>query len=150
MQPFIRITRHPYEEPYHINLVVCASNGRLQGEIEIYANAADLTQFASKLNGFPKHDDDIAMWELGSELSSGRCAFHFRVLVFQIARNGRCAIELRFCNNEQPPMREITEFSIEALPADLHRLAALLEMFGKLEHRVLEWKVTDGELRLET
>lgn len=149
MQPFIRITRHPYEEPYHVNLVVVASNGRLQGEIEIYTNPEDVAKFAGKLKGFPKKDDDLAIWELGSERPTDRFAFHFRIHVFQVAANGQCAIELRFCNNRPPPSRELTEFSIEVLPADLDRLAALLERFSKLEHTVLEWNVTDGELRTE-
>jgi hypothetical protein len=42
---------------------------------------------------------------------------------------------------------EPTEPSIEALPSDLDRLAGLLERFGRLEHRALEWNVDDGELR---
>src|SRR5262249_4394380 len=102
-----------------------------------------------KLKGFPKRDDDTATWELGSNLSANNFAFHFRVHVFQVAPNGLCAIELRFCNNRQPPAREVSEFSIEALPADLDRLSALLKRFGELEHRELQWNVTDGELRFE-
>ncbi|MDR3482205.1 MAG: hypothetical protein P4L91_16005 [Burkholderiaceae bacterium] len=43
--------------------------------------------------------------------------------------------------------REVAEFSIEAFPSDLDRFANLLEQFSKLNHRVLEWNVNDGELR---
>src|SRR5206468_6542901 len=67
VKPFIRITRHPYEEPYHVNLVVAASNGRQQGELEIYANAEDLAVFARELRGFPRQQGHVARWELGSE-----------------------------------------------------------------------------------
>lgn len=149
MQPFIRITRHPYEEPYHVNLVVTASNGRLQGEVELYANATDLSAFGSELRRFPSSKVSV-LWELGSERPEDRFAFYYRLRAFQVAPNGRCAIEVRFCNNEKPPHRQLTEFSIEALPSDLDRLAALLERFSKLEHRVLEWTVTNGELREST
>ena len=147
MKPFIRITRNPYEEPYHVNLVVAASNGRQQGELEIYANAEDLAVFARELRGFPRQQGHVARWELGSERPEDRFAFYYRVRVFQVAANGRCAIELRFCNNQKPPDREVVEFSINALPADLDRLGVLLERFSRLEHRVLEWSMSDGELR---
>ena len=146
MRPFIRITRHPYEEPHHVNLVVAASNGRQQGELEIYANAEDLVVFAHKLRGFPKQKDDTVLWELGSERSEDRFAFYYLLRVFQVTASGRCAIELHFCNNQTPPDREVVEFSIDALPSDLDRLADLLERFGRLEHTVLQWNVSDGEL----
>lgn len=147
MKPFIRITRRPYEEPYHVNLVVVASNGRQSGELEIYANAEDLAVFARDLRGFPKQKSDIVRWELGSERSEDNFAFYYRLRVFQVTVDGRCAIELRFCNNQEPPRREVVEFSIDALPSDLDRLAGLLERFSRLEHTVLEWNVDDGELR---
>jgi hypothetical protein len=147
MKPYIRIVRRPYEEPYHVNLIVAASNGRTRGELEIYANAADLETLGTALLGFPKRQDDEAKWELGSEKPDDRFAFYCRLRVRQVASNGRCAVELRLNNNAAPPDREIAEFSISALPADLDRLASLLTHFGKLEHRVLEWNVTDGGLR---
>ncbi len=145
--PFLRITRHPYEEPHHVNLVVAASNGRQQGEIEIYTNAEDLGVFARELREFPKRKSDTVRWELGSERPEDRFAFYFRLRVFQVAANGRCAIEFRFSNNQEPPRREVVEFSIEALPADLDRLAGLLREFSRLQHSVLEWTVDRGELR---
>jgi len=147
VRPFIRITRHPYEEPYHVNLVVAASNGRQQGELEIYAKAEDLAVFARDLRGFPKQKADTVRWELGSERSEDNFAFYYRLRVFQVAANGQCAIELRFCNNQEPPRREVVEFSIQALPSDLDRLADLVERFSRLEYKVLEWNVDGGELR---
>jgi len=147
MDPFIQITRLPYDEPYYVRLVVVASNERAQGKLEIYANASDLTTFAQQLCGFPKRQEDEALWELGSEKPEERFAFYFRLRVKQIAPNGQCAVELRLNNNAMPPDREVVEFSIPALPADLDRLAKLFDEFGKLQHAVLVWKVTDGELR---
>ena len=111
MKSFIRITRYPYEEPYHVNLVVAASNGRQQGELEIYANAEDLAAVGRQLRGFPNQKNDTVLWELGSERPEERFAFYYRLRVFQVAADGRCAIELRFCNNQEPPAREVVEFS---------------------------------------
>ena len=128
-----------------MNLVVAASNGRQQGELEIYANAEDLGEIARRLRQFPWTREDI-LWELGSEHPEDRFAFYFRFRVFLVSVSGRSAVELRFNNNEAPPSREISEFSLEVLPADLDRLAELLEQFAKLEHRVLDWSVADGAL----
>jgi hypothetical protein len=149
MKPFIRITRHPYEEPYVVNLVVAASNGRQHGQLEIYANADDLGVIANRLRGFPREPNDTLLWELGSERPEDRFAFYFCLHVFRLAANGSCAVGLRFNNNQPPPAREISEFSLEAWPADLDRLAGLLEQFAQLKHRVLEWDVTDGALFLD-
>jgi hypothetical protein len=146
LKPFIRIVRYPYEEPHLINLVVAASNGRQHGELEIYANAEDLAAVARDFREFPKRKDDTVLWELGSKCPEARFAFYYRLRVFQVAANGQCAVELRFNNNQMPPDREILEFSIHALPSDLDRLANLFEQFSRLEQRVLEWNVIDGEL----
>ena len=146
MKPFIRITRYPYEEPYHLNLVVAASNGRQRGELEIHANSEDLGSLAADLRGFPSGGEDPVIWELGSERPEDRFAFYYRLRVFQTDATGRCGVELRFNNNQAPPDREVVEFSLEAYPADLDRLADLLERFGRMEYRVLEWNVTDGQL----
>jgi hypothetical protein len=53
MTAFLHIVRKPYEEPYHLNLLVSASDGSQRGELEIYANAEDLGTFASKLRQMP-------------------------------------------------------------------------------------------------
>jgi hypothetical protein len=146
VNPFFQIVRHPYEEPYHLNLVVSASNGRQGGELEVYANADDLRVLASELREVPGNKRE-AIWELGSEKPEDRFAFYFRCRAHQITSAGECAVELRFNNNEPPPARQISEFSIRAMPADLDRLADLLEQFGRLEHWVLQWNITSGELR---
>lgn len=71
-QPFIRITRHPYEEPYHLNLVV-ASNGRQRGELEIYAPPDDLVAMAAQLRDFPGQATD--RWDRGGTEDRWRCRF---------------------------------------------------------------------------
>jgi hypothetical protein len=54
-----------------------------------------------------------------------------------------------FVRSTRVPYEErYLEFSIDTLPADLDRFAELLRRFSALEHSVLEWTVTDGELLL--
>lgn len=145
MQAFIDIVRYPYEEPYHLRLVVTASNGSHQGRLEIYCNADDLSNFAGALREIPVLKTE-AVWELGSELPQDRFAFYFRMRAHLVSGTGHCVLEVRMNNNGFNHRREISEFSIPALPADLDRLAELLEVFSRMEHRQLKWLVTTGEL----
>ena len=147
MTPFIRLTRIPYEEPYHLQLQVEASNERERGELEIYCNADDLGAFAEQLQGFPRSRDAVALWELGSERAEDRFAFYYRLRAYQLSPSGACGLEVRFCNNLSPPLRAVVEFSIEVLPAGLDRFAHLLREFGRLQHTTLDWNPREGELR---
>jgi len=144
MEPFLSITRVPYEEPHHVNLHVAAGNGTTQGELEIYANASDLIDAAAGITGFPKSETDIFVWELGSEDEQIRFRFYFRLRVFQVTTTGRCAVEVRFNNNQQPPNQQVVEFCIAACPSDLDRLGALFRTFSRLEERAMEWTVPRG------
>ena len=145
MTASIEVVRRPYEEPYHLNLVVTASNGLASASLEIYANATDLHMYAKALRGVANRTSE-ALWELGSERTEDNFAFYFRLRAHQIKMTGQCAVEVRLNNNRPPPDRQVSEFSILALPADLDRLADLFEEFGRLEHRRLKWCVTSGEL----
>ena len=146
LHPFLRIVRRPFEEPDHVNLIVAANNGRQRGELEIYANAEDLEVAAQRLAGFPANASDTFLWELGSEKAEDRFAFYFRLRFWQVAPGGECGVELRLNNNEEPPRREVSEFSFTTYPADINRLAELLREFSKLRHLTLEWTITDGSL----
>ena len=141
MRPFLNITRQPYEEPYHVNLLVSAGNQTTHAQFEIYANASDLNVAAESLIGFPKTDNDTFMWELGSENKQDRFAFYFRLRVFPFSPTGCCAIEIRFNNNQQPPNQQIVEFCVEAYPSDLDRLGKMFKSFGRLEDLTMEWCV---------
>ena len=128
-----------YEEPYHINLIVKASNGLQAGNIEIYDNAEKLKVIANSLESFPKHNTDTYLWELGSERPEDKFVFFFRLRVFLINLTGSCAIQLRFNNNEDYPDLAITDFCIKAEPAGINRLGKLFHEFSKLDKRVLFW-----------
>jgi hypothetical protein len=142
----IIITRFPYEEPYHLNLRITASNGRMNGGIEYYCKASDLNDLGSKLAGFVGNKDETIIYELGSEKPQDRFAYFFGLRVLILDSGGHCAVRLRMNNNQSPPETEACEFCIAADVADVNRLGRLLVAFGKMEHRVLDWSIKDGKL----
>jgi hypothetical protein len=123
---------------------VSAGNRSTQTQFEIYANASDLNDAAESLIGFPNTDNHTFVWELGSENKQDRFAFYFRLRVFQFSPTGRCAIEIRFNNNQDSPNQQIVEFCIEAYPSDLDRLGTMFKSFGRLEDVTMEWNVHPG------
>lgn len=146
MDKYIKITRHPYEEPHHINLVIEAFNGKTRGELEYYENARCLQEVADALKAFPRHNKDYFLWELGSERAEDNFGFYFRFRVFTTNLKGDCAIQLRFNNNEKLPDSEISEFCIKAEPTGINQLGQLFEDFSKLQHTVLEWDGHSGSV----
>ncbi len=142
----IRITRYPYEEPFHLNLHIEASNGRVNSTLEYYCNADDLKTLGKQLVDFTGASSEAVVYELGSEEPKDRFAFFLSFRVKPLDSTGHCAVLIRLNNNEEPPSREISEFSIKANVADVNRLGDLLIGFSRLQHRVLEWHVQDGRL----
>jgi hypothetical protein len=140
----IRITRYPYEEPYHLNLRIAASNGRIDGDLEYYCNANDLGVLGKKLASFAGRE--AVTYELGSEKPEDRFAFYLSLQVMALDSRGHCAVVLRLSNNGAAPDREVSEFAIKADVADVNRLGRLFEEFGRLGHRVLDWRVQHGRL----
>jgi len=142
----IKITRFPYEEPYHLNLLIEASNGRMNGRLGYYCNANDLNELGNKLLGYLGSKEQPIVYELGSEKPEDRFAFFFSLQVISLNLAGHSAIRIHMNNNQPPPATEVCEFCIPADVADVNRFGSLLVAFGKLEHRVLDWSVKDGNL----
>jgi hypothetical protein len=146
MNSYIKIIRKPYEEPHQLNLLIDASNGVQRAQLEFYDIRLSLIKVADRLENFPRHRDDVFVWELGSERPEDRWGFYFRFRAFTLDSIGHGAIQLRFNNNSPLPYREISEFCIQAVSADFNRLGQLFREFSKLEHKTLEWTVTEGHL----
>lgn len=140
MTSLLRITRHAYEEPHCVNLVVQASTDGCSAELEVYANAEDLARAADALEAFLRPDREFK-WELGSERPDDRFAFYFLLRVWQVSAAGRCAAGIRFCNNQQPPDRRVAEFSWLVEPADVDRLGRSFREFSRLASDAMEWVV---------
>lgn len=141
------LTRYPYEEPYHVQLLLEVSNGRQHASIEYYTNASDLPDLGAALIQFPFTEAKQHIYEIGSEDPLQRFAYYILLRFFLISPLGEAGIEIRFNNNESSSSdREIAEFTIPADIAGINRLGRLLIQFGQLNHRRLEWDGIDGEL----
>ena len=64
--------------------------------------------------------------------------------VFMTNSRGSSAIQVRFCNNNELPYREIVEFCIQTEPAAINRLGKLFREFSKLERDFLVWSESDN------
>ncbi len=147
MKSLIKLTRYPYEEPYHVQLLLEASNGMHHASIDYYTNTQDFPELGAALIQFPFTDTREHIYEIGSEDHDTRCAYHIRLRFFLIRPTGACGIEVRFNNNRhEAPYRETADFTIQAEVAGINRLGQLLTDFGRLEHRVLEWDGVGGQL----
>lgn len=142
----IKITRFPYEEPYHLRLYIEASNGNLKGRLEYYCVADDLEKLGKKLGAYLGNQGESVVYELGSEGPQKRFAYFLSIKVMPLDLAGHSVICLHFNNNCLPPSSEISEFCIRVDVADINRLGSLLVGFGKLDHQVLYWSVKDGKL----
>lgn len=142
----VELTRTPYEEPYHLRLLIVASYGRLRGELEYYCNADDLQELGAQMRAYSGSRDQEIVYELGSEKPEDRFAFFLSLRVQAINSRGHCCLSVRLNNNDPTPRREITELSIPAEVADVNRLGDLLMGFSQLRHHRLVWRVTTGEL----
>lgn len=150
MSKYIKIKRIPYEEPYHLNLIINVSNGEQSTTFEYYDHAGVLKEWANELETFPKHSTDVLLYEIGSERPEDKWSCYLRFRVFTTNLLGACAIQFRFNNNKDLPDRVISEFCIEAEVTELNILSKLLYQFSKLEHEVLEWSGSEGELHVLT
>lgn len=147
MNTLIKLTRYPYEEPYHVQLLLEAANGRQHASIEFYTNAQDLPELGAALIQFPFTKAKEHIYVIGSEDPATRCAYYIQLRFYLIRPTGACGIEVRFNNNRpDAPDRETAEFTIQAEVAGINRLGQLLKDFGRLEHRVLEWDGSGGQL----
>jgi hypothetical protein len=139
MSPCIYIVRHPYEEPHHLHLELHFSNGERYWKTDLFDNADSLTKLANHLEEFPRHKDDVFLWQLGSEYQEDRWGYYFRFRVFVYDYAGHSAIQIRFNNNKKLPDREIVEFCMKADPAQINRLGKLFRDFSELKHEILLW-----------
>lgn len=129
-----------------MHLILEASNGNSLGVLEYYDNASAFKEWADALESFPRNGRSAFLHELGSERPEDRFAHYFRLRAFTTDRLGHCAIQLRMNNNSELPDRDISEFCIRAEAADINRLGALCRKFAMLNHEVLHWRLTEGEL----
>ncbi len=138
----IRLQRFPYEEPYHLNLVISATNGDFSGRLEFYCGVDELAEFGVGLQSFPKRIPDEHRYESGTPGAENKSAFYLDLRVSTIDKTGHCALQIAMDKNQRSPKDGACRFSIEVEPYAINRLGRLLVEFSKLKHNVLEWSVT--------
>jgi len=148
MEKYIQITRHLYEEPHQLNLVILASNGMSSGGLEFYSNTTGLKSIGEALINFPEHSTAKYLYELGSERNEDNFGYYFRFRVCTIRAGKSHAIQLRLNNNahfanqrrgEYFELPELSDFYIEIDLDQIKFLGQLLVDFSKLKKQRLFW-----------
>jgi hypothetical protein len=142
----VDIKRIPYEEPYLLNLIFNVSSGSNSFELEVYEDATQLSEYASHLTEFPRHNTDTFNWVLGSEYPEDRYAYFFRLRAYLIDSACHSAMHFRVNNNEEHPDKIISEFSFLAEPNQINAFGRLLKEFSKFQHSRLLWGPDQAEL----
>ena len=159
MKPYIQISRHLYEEPYHLNLVIIASNGSAVGSLEHYLNPDNLREMGENLSRFPKYERSTYLFERGSECPEDNFAWYFRLRAFAKGSLTKCAIHIRLNNNAKHNLYrgrpgefstfetpQLTDFTVDTDASSLRRLGELLVDFSELNHQRLYWTLEEGYL----
>ena len=165
MSSFIQITRHLYEEPYTLNLVILASNGSASGSLEFYLSRDSLKELGEGLAGTPNHNRAVArfskksVFERGSERPEDNLAWYFRLRAFAVYRGEAAGIQLRMNNNQNflshgrrhsldlpynhqyisEQLHQLTDFTILTGFDRVKELGRLLIQFSKLKEQRLFW-----------
>ena len=140
MKQYIKLIRHAYEEPYHLNLFIECSNGRLSGKLEYYCNASDLTDISNNLSDFLQNTKDEYIYELGSENPKDNFAHYLKFRFYKIGAFGKIGIQIRLNNNDECPDDEQSEFSILTDITGIDRFIEALTLFSQLSTQSMFWK----------
>ncbi|MGB7582114.1 MAG: hypothetical protein WBL85_06675 [Sedimentisphaerales bacterium] len=133
----IQLKRYPYEEPYHLNLALSASNGLFAGQLEYFCNADDIKKIGTTLQSFPNKIPDEYLYEIGSAQKGNNSAYYFALHAYTTDMSGQCALQIVIDNNRDKPDEGACRFSIKAEPSAINRLGKLLLRFSEMKHQTL-------------
>ena len=145
---YLIVRRLPYEEPYHTQLEIIASNGVFTGSTDIYCNVSDLSEIGGILQAFPKAIPDEYKYEYGSSDPAARFYRHFVFRAYTVGSWGKCALQVSINQNQSEPEEGICLFSIPAEPSSINRLGDLFVAFAKLQHLEFKWIPNSDENEL--
>lgn len=150
-QPFLIIRRHPYEEPYLVELEFIISNGFFSSSIDdIYCTVEDIDQMGKTLKEFPKKvpDEYRYEYEIGKPEDD-----YYRYFSLKIStRNSVGDSFLQFQINIDPEepgwalYGGMCKLYFPAEAAGINHLGRMLEQFRKLEYLELRWNAVNGKL----
>lgn len=137
--PRISIQRIWTDEDEMLQVEVAASNNRLSAEQDFYVYPAELMRFSEQLQSFPSSLNDVVELRYGED-PKFYCFFLLRALVLDSV--GHCAIELKFDNRSDPPLKAAASFFMAAEAASINSFGAGLQAWcnDMSEEFVYEWK----------
>jgi hypothetical protein len=143
---YLHIRRLPYEEPYHTQLAIEASNGIFSGATDIYVGVHELVEIGKALKTFPARIGDEYTFRYGSEEPAANFYRFFMLRAYTVGSRGDCGLQIIMNMNQREPGEGICKFSIRSEPAAVNRLGSALEIFGELRHLELRWAPTESGL----
>ncbi len=145
-KPWILVNRFPYEEPYHTELQVQASNGRYTGDINFYCAVDDLQEIGQSLIEFPSKVPDEYRYEYGSDDPTKRWYSHFMLRAYTTDAVGHCALQLVMNLNRAEPDEGSCSFSIKVEEAaQICRLGRLFQRLREKPATSFRWTLASEE-----
>ena len=122
-----------------LQLEVTASNDAQVGMQDFYAYPETLIEFGKNLANFPKSHSDVAMIEYGME-PDYYCYFSLSAVVLN--SRGHSALEIKFNNRLDPPVKAECHFFLPCEPATVNAFGQKLLDWSKRMEEPLhhEWK----------
>ncbi len=117
-----------------IELVVCASNGRQTGAMEVYLHPDDLRSFGAHLQSFPTDMDHVVSLESGGVASEWYGHFLMRAFVLDTSS---CALEVLMDSRGEPLSEARLHFYVELEAACANRLGRAIEGWDVLNAQPL-------------
>lgn len=110
-------------DPDYLGIEIGACNERFAGRAAIYAGLRELSDFASRIAGFPSRVPDQRTYEFGSRdvgCAGGFCGIRFRT----IDKAGHAALDVDIEDDDD--MHSSARFSIPVSPAAIDRFVLAL------------------------
>lgn len=139
MKKSLHLIRIPYEEPYHLNLLIRVSNDDHSAELEFYTSNESLLKFAEDLENFPMDNQQEVIWELGSENPEDKFGFFFRIHATLNTSND-VSINIRLCDNSDIIHPICSNLILSCNVEELNNLGRLLNHFSVLGEMKLQWQ----------
>jgi hypothetical protein len=147
--PALIVKRIPYEEPYHVQIDLFASNGRFSARSDFYCSVDNLSEIGAALRSFPKHLGDEYVYVYGSEDPDKKFYRYIKLRAYTVGSAGKCAIQITINTNDAEPEEGRSNFSIQAYPIAINKLGELFSEFSQLRHLEFHWSETDSSLHDE-
>ncbi len=135
--PHIGIKRVPYEEPYHLNLLISVSDGASEGSLEYYCNTSDLLDIGNALEAISEGGRNEYVYEVGSTQPKNRWAYHFYLRALASTPE-KCELQIAFTDHSAEPIHSY-KFSITSNFDSVSLLGTQFLHLGRLNLTEFNW-----------